>query len=148
MRAIPRPVHGQYVGHPLILAPGAPGRRRGHMAPRACEVVRCDDEIHSAPGTPCERRGGRAFRRHGGGMGIGIFICGEKGRGIGREWDGDQGGWDGDRDRIGWNGMIEGDAGGGWVWLGMSRPLWLYRLTRPWRPRREGTLDGKHLYDI
>ena len=78
-------------------------------------------------------------------MGIGIFICGEKGRGIGiGTGDGDQGGWD----RIGWNRMIEGDAGGGWVWLGMSRPLWLYRLTRPWRPRREGTLDGKHLYDI
>ena len=47
-----------------------------------------------------------------------------------------------------WDRMIEGDAGGGWVWLGMSRPLWLYRLTRPWRPRREGTLDGKHLYEI
>lgn len=62
-----------------------------------------------------------------------------------RDRDGDQGGWDGDRDRIGWDRMIEkdrmieGDAGGGWVWLGMSRPLWLYRLTRPWRPRREGT---------
>ena len=36
-------------------------------------------------------------------MGIGIFICGEKGRGIGREWDGTE--WDGDRDRIGWNGI-------------------------------------------
>ena len=34
-------------------------------------------------------------------MGIGIFICGEKGRGIGiGTGDGDQGGWDGNR--IGW----------------------------------------------
>ena len=33
-------------------------------------------------------------------MGIGIFICGEKGRGIGTG-DGDQGGWDG----VGWNGI-------------------------------------------
>ena len=31
-------------------------------------------------------------------MGIGIFICGEKGRGIGiGTGGGDQGGWDGDR---------------------------------------------------
>ena len=52
-------------------------------------------------------------------MGIGIFICGEKGRGIGREWDGTE--WDGDRDRIGWNRMGENDRRGCWGRVGLVR---------------------------